>query len=108
MFAHVACAPDRNLILDAYGWITNQAYQDERGRPIEVIRITEREIREHSGFCWDSAFENLVTKEARKWIELERTIFSGTVPSAIKGYPRTLLAGIPDPGYRLKPICPAS
>ena len=101
-FAHIACRPEPGFILDAYGWISDQAYQNERGGEIQVRLTTEEEVKSHSRYCWDIEFVAVVTIEAQKWIEQNRAVFDGSSKGTIPGFPRTEVAGIPDHGYRIK------
>ena len=65
-FAHIACNPEGGMLLDAYGWISIQAYQDDRGKPILVTPTTESEMRAYTGYCWDEDFVEIVAREARR------------------------------------------
>lgn len=100
-YAHIATCPECGMLLDAYGWISYQKYQDEHGEPVEVNVITESEVKSYSDFCWECEFVECVETEARAWIERHRVVFSGASKGPINGHPRIQVFGATEAGYRI-------
>ena len=97
---HVACEPEKEFILDVFGWRGRCDYIEDEGRDLDIafsaLRLEELERRlvygRGPGFYAHKDFIAPASERARKWIAVHHEYFDGSTRHAIPNISRRMTA----------------
>jgi len=101
---HVACIPEKGVLLDSYGWIDDSKYRDLwRPDPLSFRLISMEELMNNlphgpvvGALCDDADFWEIAMDRATCWIRHYPKIFSGEERVSIPNFTRMEFASVED------------